>query len=140
MQITVAALIGHPPECDIIFCWSQRKNRESIGQGEIISVDRKLIPEQSGEKAGERTVMSEPPLPMSESRQNRCCQSNRFPETGRDEMKPQLEIFQLHLRLSSLILGNSDSFYTVVAIFRLREIVALTTPVSSAFAPGKWWL
>ncbi|KAH0856125.1 LOW QUALITY PROTEIN: hypothetical protein HID58_084386 [Brassica napus] len=55
---------------------------------------------------------------------------------GRDEKKPQSEILQLHLRLSSLILGSGDSFYTVVESFRLRETVALTAPVSPAFAPG----
>ncbi|KAF2536382.1 hypothetical protein F2Q68_00018771 [Brassica cretica] len=57
-------------------------------------------------------------------------------ELGRDEKKPQSEILQLHLRLSSLILGSGDSFYTAVESFRLRETVALTAPVSPAFAPG----
>ncbi|KAF3536992.1 hypothetical protein F2Q69_00022328 [Brassica cretica] len=33
------------------------------------------------EEAGERMVLSEPLLPGSESRRNRCCQSHRFPET-----------------------------------------------------------
>ncbi|KAL0760489.1 hypothetical protein Bca101_076639 [Brassica carinata] len=30
MQITVAALIGHPPECDIIFCRSQRNSATKL--------------------------------------------------------------------------------------------------------------
>nr|VDD28102.1 unnamed protein product [Brassica oleracea] len=34
-----------------------------LGKGDIISVDRKLIPEQPREKIGERTVLSEPLLP-----------------------------------------------------------------------------
>ncbi|KAH0868840.1 hypothetical protein HID58_075862 [Brassica napus] len=61
-------------------------------------------------------------------------------------MKPQPEIFQLHIRLSSLILGNNDFFYTVVASLRLRETfrrlsfmgsgVSDITVLSPAFSPG----
>ncbi|KAH0893673.1 hypothetical protein HID58_056102 [Brassica napus] len=36
--------------------------RESIGQRKSKSVDRELVPDQIGEEAGERTVLSEPPL------------------------------------------------------------------------------
>ncbi|KAG2246212.1 hypothetical protein Bca52824_085840 [Brassica carinata] len=35
---------------------------ESIGQRKSKSVDRELVPDQIGEEAGERTVLSEPPL------------------------------------------------------------------------------
>ncbi|CAN6841990.1 unnamed protein product, partial [Brassica oleracea] len=36
--------------------------RESIGQRNSKSVDRELVPDQIGEEAGERTVLSKPPL------------------------------------------------------------------------------
>ncbi|KAH0860858.1 hypothetical protein HID58_089119 [Brassica napus] len=36
--------------------------RESIGQRKSKNVDRELVPDQIGEEAGERTVLSEPPL------------------------------------------------------------------------------
>ncbi|KAF2536383.1 hypothetical protein F2Q68_00018770 [Brassica cretica] len=51
-----------------IICDQSKNNMDSqiesrLGKGEIISVDQKLIPEQPREKTGERTVLSEPPLP-----------------------------------------------------------------------------
>ncbi|CAN6862205.1 unnamed protein product, partial [Brassica oleracea] len=89
MQTTVATILGNPPEVDRHFRQDQRESAtktppwspnpnikrlrsnqnqqgyselESIGQRKSKSVDRELVPDQIGEEAGERTVLSEPPL------------------------------------------------------------------------------
>ncbi|KAL0783835.1 hypothetical protein Bca101_000080 [Brassica carinata] len=66
MQTTVATILGNPPEVDNRFRQDQRESATKSPpwspNPKSKSVDRELVPDQIGEEAGERTVLSEPPL------------------------------------------------------------------------------